>query len=140
MTLKQNKIEMHWKYVVADLGRSGIGHHKVFQDCYYGTCWPVGARASDLPQVPKSTQRFPSIQFCIVTRISLADLFISLRRELLLPRTSELQGQWLTWVVEVQGTSHQLEASDHIRNWRGKRYRFGSSKMDQDNKLPSLFF
>lgn len=35
-------------------GRSKIRYHKAFWDCFCETCLPVGARALNLPQVPKS--------------------------------------------------------------------------------------
>ncbi len=50
----------------------------------------------------------------LVTQAGSADLFVSVRRELLLPGTHELQGRWLAWVAEVYGTPHQLGASDHV--------------------------
>ena len=64
------------------------------------------------------------MQFCIVTRARLADLFISVSQKSLLPHTPKLQGLWLTLVVEVLRTPQQLGACDHVGNCHGKRYGF----------------
>ncbi len=112
----------------------------VFRDFFYGTRWPVSARASDLQQVPKLAQCISSMQFRIVTKAGSADLFVSVRQNFLLPCTPKLQSQWLAWVVEVQRKPHQLLACDHVEDWHRKRDGFGGWQVDETISYLSYSF
>ncbi len=112
MTLEQNKSELHQKYFMADL-ESGITRHfeVVFMEL-----------VDQLRRVLQICRKFP-----IQLDVSLPCDFVLWHRwvqqiclylwgkNCFYLYSPKLQGRWLAWVVEGQGSLHQLGACDHVR-------------------------